>query len=74
MLSQSVTNTSQLHIQQFTGLDNQTVQRLHSLGLQFGSPLAVVRYYPFHGPVIVQIDQQRIGIRYTVFQTLIGGH
>lgn len=33
MLSQSVTNTSQLHIQQFTGLDNQTVQRLHSLGL-----------------------------------------
>ena len=67
MLSQSVTNTSQLHIQQFTGLDNQTVQRLHS-------PLAVVRYYPFHGPVIVQIDQQRIGIRYTVFQTLIGGH
>lgn len=32
MLSQSVTNTSQLHIQQFTGLDNQTVQRLHSLG------------------------------------------
>ena len=74
MLSQSVTNTSQLHIQQFTGLDNQTVQRLHSLGLHVGSPLAVVRYYPFHGPVIVQIDQHRIGIRYTVFQTLIGGH
>lgn len=42
MLSQSVTNTSQLHIQQFTGLDNQTVQRLHSLGLHVGSPLLSV--------------------------------
>ena len=74
MLSQSVTTTSQLHIQQFTGLDTQTTQQLHSLGLHVGSPLAVVRHYPFHGPVIVQIDQQRIGIRYAVFQTLIGGH
>lgn len=72
MLSQSVTS-SQLHIQQFTGLDEQTVQRLHSLGLHVGSQLVPVRYYPFHGPVIIQIDQQCIGIRYTVFQTLIGG-
>ncbi|KRK26371.1 hypothetical protein FD24_GL002104 [Lactiplantibacillus pentosus DSM 20314] len=54
-------------------MDEQTVQRLHSLGLHVGSQLVPVRYYPFHGPVIIQIDQQRIGIRYTVFQTLIGG-
>lgn len=60
-------------IQQFTGLDDSTVQRLHSLGLQTGSPFWAVRFYPFHGPVIIQADDQRIGIRYTVFHTLIGG-
>jgi ferrous iron transport protein A len=32
-----------------------------------------LREYPFHGPVIVEFDQQKIGIRYVVFQSLLGG-
>ncbi|WP_420806515.1 FeoA family protein [Secundilactobacillus odoratitofui] len=63
----------QFTIHQFNGLDDSTTQRLHSLGLQTGSVLTTVRFYPFHGPVIIQVDQQRIGIRYQVFRQLIGG-
>lgn len=60
-------------IKQFNGLDAATTQRLHSLGLQVGSDLQAVRFYPFHGPVIIQVDHQRIGIRYQVFKQLTGG-
>ncbi|WP_225356629.1 FeoA family protein [Secundilactobacillus pentosiphilus] len=60
-------------IKQFNGLDYATTQRLHSLGLQVGSEILAVRFYPFHGPVIIQADHQRIGIRYQVFQQLTGG-
>jgi len=76
MLSQTAITptTAPLHIEQFTGLDEQTVQRLHSLGLTVGSTLVPVRFYPFHGPVIINVNQQQIGIRYAVFQTLIGGN
>lgn len=60
-------------VHQMTKLDTQTAQRLHSLGIQPGSQLTVVRKYPFHGPVIITVDQQKIGIRYAVFQALLGG-
>ncbi|WP_203648798.1 FeoA family protein [Secundilactobacillus yichangensis] len=60
-------------IKQFNGLDDATVQRLHSLGLQVGSDVMAVRFYPFHGPVIIQVDHQKIGIRYRVFKKLTGG-
>jgi Fe2+ transport system protein FeoA len=60
-------------IKQFNGLDDATTQRLHSLGLQVGSDVTAVRFYPFHGPVIIQVDQQKIGIRYRVFKQLTGG-
>lgn len=54
-------------------LDSQTEQRLHSLGIHNGSKLSVVRFFPFHGPVIVSVDHQRIGIRYEVFKLITGG-
>ncbi|GAX01711.1 FeoA family protein [Secundilactobacillus silagei] len=60
-------------IKKFNGLDDATTQRLHSLGLQVGSDVTAVRFYPFHGPVIIQVDHQKIGIRYRVFQQLTGG-
>lgn len=65
--------THSYRISQFQGLDPATTQRLHSLGLQIGSRVQPIRFYPFHGPVIVSVDHQQIGIRYSVFQTLIGG-
>lgn len=55
------------------GIDETTVQRLQNLGLQLGSRLTPVRFYPFHGPVIIEIEHQRIGVRYDVFLTLTGG-
>lgn len=54
-------------------LDSQTAQRLHSLGIHNGSEMSVVRFFPMHGPVIVEIEQQQIGIRYKVFKLLCGG-
>ncbi|WP_225422969.1 FeoA family protein [Companilactobacillus jidongensis] len=54
-------------------LDTQTAQRLHSLGIHDGSLMSVVRFFPMHGPVIVEIEQQQIGIRYKVFKLLCGG-
>lgn len=60
-------------VQEMSHLDGQTAHRLHNLGIHPGSQLAVLRQYPFHGPVIVEFDQQKIGIRYTVFHSLLGG-
>lgn len=55
-----------------TKLNEGTVMRLHCLGLHKGSTIKVIRFYPFHGPVIIENNRQRIGIRYKVFETLIG--
>nr|WP_268890129.1 FeoA family protein [Levilactobacillus lanxiensis] len=61
-------------VEQMATLDGQTAHRLHNLGIHPGSQLTVLRQYPFHGPVIVEFDQQKVGIRYVVFEALLGGH
>lgn len=61
-------------VQSMTMLDTKTTQRLHSLGIQIGSQLQVLQTYPFHGPVIIQIDDQKIALREAIFKILIGGH
>ncbi|APX73379.1 hypothetical protein BTM29_08880 [Companilactobacillus allii] len=53
-------------------LDDQTMQRLHSLGIHNNSNMTVIRFFPLHGPVIVEVDHQQIGIRYKVFKLLAG--
>ena len=35
--------------------------------------VALIQRYPFHGPVIIESDRQRIGLRYRVFCQLTGG-
>ncbi|MCC4478700.1 ferrous iron transport protein A [Limosilactobacillus reuteri] len=56
----------------FDCLNTATAARLHDMGLCEGCPIKVVQKYPFHGPVIIENDQQRIGLRYTVFTMLTG--
>ncbi len=73
-LTFSKTNSSGYTITGFQGIDQATCQRLHSLGLQLGSVVRLVRQYPFHGPVIIEADNQQIGIRYAVFKQLTGGY
>lgn len=68
---QYITKTYQ--VKDLDYLDSQTEQRLHSLGIHVGSQMTIVRFLPFHGPVIVEIDHQRIGLRYKVFKLLMGG-
>lgn len=72
LLSQNATSIHYI-VQPLDGLDALTVQRLNRLGIRPGSDLTVIRRYPFHGPVIIQIDQQRLALRDPIFQTLIGG-
>jgi len=60
-------------VEQMATLDGQTAHRLHTLGIHPGSQLTVLRQYPFHGPVIVEFDQHKVGIRYVVFEDLLGG-
>lgn len=55
-----------------TKLNAGTVMRLHNLGLHDGSVIKVIRKYPFHGPVIIENNRQRIGIRFNVFKTITG--
>lgn len=59
-------------IHSLTKLNQDTVVRLHELGLQDGSVIKVIRKYPFHGPVIIENNRQRIGIRFNVFKTITG--
>lgn len=54
-------------------LDGQTRQRLHSLGIHDNSNMTVIRFFPMHGPVIIEVDGQQIGVRYKVFKLLTGG-
>lgn len=68
---QYITKTYQ--VKDLDYLDSQTEQRLHSLGIHVVSQMTIVRFLPFHGPVIVEIDHQRIGLRYKVFKLLMGG-
>ncbi|WP_390894170.1 FeoA family protein [Levilactobacillus namurensis] len=73
LLSQQ-TASPHFEVRSLSGLDDLMVRRLHRLGIRSGSRLTVVRQYPFHGPIIIQVDQQRIALRYAIFQALIGGH
>jgi ferrous iron transport protein A len=40
------------------------------MGLCEGCPIKVIQRYPFHGPVIIENNHQRIGIRYRDFAAL----
>lgn len=54
----------------FAHVNASTAARLHDMGLCEGCPIKVVQRYPFHGPVIIESDHQRIGLRYQVFASL----
>lgn len=54
----------------FDCLNTPTATRLHNMGLCEGCPIKVIQRYPFHGPVIIENDHQRIGLRYKVFSQL----
>ncbi|MRN06416.1 ferrous iron transport protein A [Lactobacillus sp. 0.1XD8-4] len=56
----------------FDCLNVSTATRLHDMGLCEGCPIKVIQRYPFHGPVIIENDHQRIGLRYQVFASLTG--
>lgn len=60
-------------IHNFQALNKATAARLRCLGLHTGKKFSEIRRYPFHGPVIIECDHQRIGIRYKVFDLLTGG-
>ncbi|MDO4855986.1 MAG: FeoA family protein [Limosilactobacillus gorillae] len=57
----------------FDRLNEATQERLHNLGLYEGITVALIQRYPFHGPVIIENEHQRIGLRYRVFTQLTGG-
>ncbi|KRM58135.1 hypothetical protein C5L31_000962 [Secundilactobacillus malefermentans] len=60
-------------IKHMNQLDTQTARQLHNLGVEEGSMVIVLRKYPFHGPVVIEFDHQKIGLRNAVYQTLLGG-
>ena len=62
--------SKQYILHSFAGINQPTVTRLHNLGLCEGCPIKVVQRYPFHGPVIIESNHQRIGLRYHVFVCL----
>lgn len=45
-------------------------RRLHDLGLHNGVAVRIVRQFPFHGPVVIEYQRQRIGLRYPLFATI----
>ena len=57
-------------LQSFNCLSRPTASRLHNMGLCEGCPIKVIQRYPFHGPIIIENNHQRIGIRYRDFAAL----
>ncbi|WP_288635925.1 FeoA family protein [uncultured Limosilactobacillus sp.] len=57
-------------LQSFSCLGRPTASRLHNMGLCEGCSIKVIQRYPFHGPVIIENNHQRIGIRYRDFAAL----
>lgn len=57
-------------LQSFSCLSRPTTSRLHNMGLCEGCSIKVIQRYPFHGPVIIENNHQRIGIRYRDFAAL----
>lgn len=45
-------------------------RRLHDLGLHNGVDVRIVRQFPFHGPVVIEYQRQRIVLRYPLFATI----
>lgn len=64
---------SQFTVRAMDQIDDLTTRQLHHLGIQTGSVIHVVRFYPFHGPVVIQVDQQRLALRYGIYRQLVGG-
>ncbi|WP_283587444.1 FeoA family protein [Limosilactobacillus viscerum] len=62
----------QYTLNSFNCLNKPTASRLHNMGLCEGCPIKVIQRYPFHGPVIIENNHQRIGIRYRDFAALTG--
>lgn len=62
----------QYTLNSFNCLNKPTANRLHNMGLCEGCPIKVIQRYPFHGPVIIENNHQRIGIRYRDFAALTG--
>lgn len=56
----------------FDKVNKETFTRLHNLGLYDGETIRLIQRYPFHGPVIIENNHQRIALRYQVFATLTG--
>ncbi|MGZ7884194.1 FeoA family protein [Limosilactobacillus ingluviei] len=54
----------------FDQLEQPVSARLHSLGLTEGSKILLLQRYPFHGPVIIESNHQRIALRYRIFSIL----
>ncbi len=67
-----MTNHYTLH--SFDCLNQATASRLHNMGLCEGCPIKVIQRYPFHGPIIIENNHQRIGIRYRDFAALTGAN
>ncbi|STX18569.1 FeoA family protein [Levilactobacillus brevis] len=67
----STINYPQIIVHQLDRLDYATAHRLHNLGIHPGSHLTILYRYPFHGPVVIAFDQQKVGIRYSVFRSLM---
>ncbi len=65
-----VSVNEQLTVHCMDHLEKRISSQLHRLGIEPGTVLTVVRRYPFHGPVIIEFDGQRIGVRDAVLQTL----
>ncbi|QFR67095.1 FeoA family protein [Furfurilactobacillus rossiae] len=65
-----VSVNEQLTVHCMDHLEKGISRQLHRLGIKPGTVLTVVRRYPFHGPVIIEFDDQRIGVRDAVLQTL----
>ncbi|MGM9908076.1 FeoA family protein [Limosilactobacillus sp.] len=65
---------NQYTLHSFDCLNQATASRLHNMGLCEGCPIKVIQRYPFHGPIIIENNHQRIGIRYRDFAALTGAN
>lgn len=67
-----MTSLASFTLHHFDKVDKETFTRLHNLGLYDGENIRLIQRYPFHGPVIIENNHQRIALRYHVFATLTG--
>ena len=67
-----MTSLASFTLHHFDKVDKETFTRLHNLGLYDGENIRLIQRQPFHGPVIIENNHQRIALRYHVFATLTG--